>query len=157
MSLTQWYSIMISQKIFFFCVYHPHQLTNIPFTGEYLATLPGSLKKFPSKFVTLPPYNGAHEPSLKPFKSQTPFRGAPRIHSRSDAFVPRFLSRYVNAHTCVRECRSLFYRFFPDSTPPLVLQRRFQVARSDHRGPPFFGWICTLYKVSSTFNKNEIS
>lgn len=114
--------------------------------GEYLS-LPGSLKKFPSKFVTLPPHNGAHEPSLKPFKSQTPFRGAPRIHSRSDAFVPRFLSRYVNAHTCVRECRSLFYRFFPDPTPPLVLQRCFQVARSDHRGTPFFGWTLYVYIV----------
>lgn len=102
-------------KLFVFATLTGRQ-TYIPSTGEYLATLPGSLKKFPSKFVTLPPHNGAHEPSLKPFKSQTPFRGAPRIHSKSDAFVPRFLSRYVNAHTCVRECRSLFYRFFP--TPP---------------------------------------
>jgi len=125
------------KKYFFVCLPPSPADKRIPFTGEYLAMLPGSLKKFPSKFVTLPPYNGAHEPSLKPFKSQTPFRGAPRIHSRSDAFVSWFLSRYVNAHTCVRECRSLFYRFSLDSTPPLVLQQRFQVARSDHRGIPF--------------------
>lgn len=104
--------------------------------GECLATLPGSSKKFPTRFVTLPSHNGAREPSLKscPFKSQTPFNGVPSIHSRSDAFVPQFLSRYVNAHICVRQCRSLFYRFFfRPHPPPLTLQRDFRVARSDHQ------------------------
>lgn len=112
MLLLHWYWAAISQKNKFFLYSLPLPVDKYSVHGEYLAMLPGSLKKFPSKFVTLPSHNGAHEPSLKPFKSQTPFRGAPRIHSRSDAFVPRFLSRYVNAHACVRECRSLFYRFF---------------------------------------------
>lgn len=97
---------------------HPHQLAIIYILskGECLATLPGSSKKFPTRFVTLPSHNGAREPSLKPcpFKSQTPFNGVPSIHSRSDAFVPQFLSRYVNAHVCVRQ--SLLYRFFFDPT-----------------------------------------
>lgn len=55
----------------------------------------------------------------RPFKSQTPFRGAAEsIHSRSDAFVPRFLSRRA-ALVCV--C----------APPPPSLRTEFSP-------PPFF-------------------
>lgn len=51
----------------------------------------GSLKKFPTRFVTLPPHNGARKPSLKPrpFKSQTPFNGAPRVYIRGATLLCR--------------------------------------------------------------------
>lgn len=119
------HSIIFNQFILFFITF-PLILATltswqsyISSKGECLATLPGSSKKFPTRFVTLPSHNGAREPSLKPcpFKSQTPFNGVPSIHSRSDAFVPQFLSRYVNAHMCVRQCRSLLYRFFFSTSP----------------------------------------
>lgn len=117
--------------------------------------------------MTLPRHNGARNPSLKlqPFKSQTPFRGPPSIHSRSDAFVPDFFHCVLTRMSPpVYVCRS-FYRFFipPHSSTfrvvqfvssenfatfceSLTISRYKKIRTSISRGFAFFKYLILVFR-----------